>query len=43
MGVVHLKSLKGLRDLPVVWERELNVHLPNPRAQSPAAGLADLL
>ena len=38
-GVMHLKSLNGLKDLPVTWERELNMHLPNPRAHSPAAAL----
>jgi len=39
MRFMHLKSLKGLSDLPVTCERELNVHLPNPRSQSPAAAL----
>lgn len=39
VGVTHLKSLKGLKDLPVIWDRELNMHLPNPRAYSPAGAL----
>lgn len=37
MGVTHLRSLKGLKDLPVIWEKELLKHLLNAIRHAPAS------